>query len=123
MSTRPHDDLTGAPTQVQHMAALGHRRNITTTVTKDQGVYHVTISSTEHDRRIEVRLVRRGRRWVNDHVALYEGDTEVDLEGGIAGMLRALSQSGDLVGSPTANTRHQGTNPTLTTRSHTIIRV
>jgi hypothetical protein len=114
-------DLENAPALIRHLAAHGRRATVDTTITACSHGYRVTISSAKQDRRVQAHLMRKGRRWWQE-LAFFEGDTEVDVEGGLAEMMRLLSKAGDRVGSPTANTRHQGANPTLVTRSHTIIR-
>ncbi|MFC9085118.1 hypothetical protein [Nocardiopsis dassonvillei] len=115
-------ELSSAPAIIRHLAAHGRRATVDTTITVCSHGYRVTISSAKQDRRIQAHLMRKGRRWWQE-LAFFEGETEVDVEGGLAEMMRLLSKAGDRVGSPAANTRHQGTNPTLATRSHTIIRV
>jgi hypothetical protein len=120
--TNTPDDLTDAPAQIRHMASLSRRSHVDTTITRTERGYRVLIASTVRDRRIEMTVVRRGNRWVGEDPSFTENGVELDIAGGLAEMLRAMSQAGDMVGSPAASTRYQGSNPTLVTRSHTIIR-
>lgn len=112
------------PAQIAHLQALGRGRGRTVEVVPNERGYQVTITATHRQRTRELRvdLVRRKRRWVDRNHQFLENGEEVDVLGGLGAMLRKLSQSGDLVGSPAARTRMPGANPTLVTRSHTIIR-
>jgi 1,2-phenylacetyl-CoA epoxidase catalytic subunit len=119
------DDLTDVPAKIQHLASLNRRSDLDTTITRTEHGYHVLIKSTVRDRSFEMTMVRQGRRWVGENPKITEDGVELDNAGeagDLTGLLRAMSQSGDMVGSTTANTRHQRTSPNLVIRSHTVIR-
>lgn len=112
-----------APAMIRHLLAMGSRssaQDIDVTPTS-RGGYRVTIRFARQDKRMEIHFARRKRRWVATDVRCFENNREVK-EGDLGSVMRALSTSGDRVGAPAEHTRHPGANPSLVTRSHTIIR-
>lgn len=115
-------DLTTAPTFIRHLLIRVGRTNADVEVSTCSHGYRIALTSPTGHRRLKVHLTRRKRTWW-EQLSFFEGDTEVDVPGGLPEMLRRLGKPDDLVGSPTADTRHPGANHALQTRSHTVIRV
>ncbi|MFD6094691.1 hypothetical protein ACFVWN_01360 [Nocardiopsis flavescens] len=111
------------PAQIRHLEVLGSRRSSpAVTITPLNGNrYRIEVDFAPQDKRATAIFVRRGRRWIPTDIQAVENGHKV-AEADFTDVMRQLSSSGDRVGTPAEHTRHPGANPTLVTRSHTIIR-